>query len=510
MAKSSRVNNAIRNVRTALIFTTVGTLLGFYARRILIEALGAEIVGLNTTATNLIGFLNISELGISTIIAYTLYAPLARGDRESIGEIITIQGWIYRRVALFVAAGSVVMMALFPLIFAKMEIPLWYAYASFGVILLGSLLGYLFNYQQVMLIADQRQDRVDYRYHGIRLLKMVVQIIGLAHFGMGYKFWLITEAVAALLTTVALRQAVVSGYGWLHRSTKGIKELLDRHPDVVIKSKQMIFHRVGGYTLYQLSPLIVYGYLSLTAVTIYTNYLLIANGIIMIVGALSNGLVAGIGNLAAEGDKAKDLHLYRTIFAFRFWVAAICCYAMYHLSTSFVVLWVGEEYLLDNLTLGLMTLYTFIMITRVNDLFTAAYGLCSDIAAPIIEAVINIALSMLLGYYFGIAGIVAGVIISLLVIVVGWKSYFLFSRGFRVSVIQYIYVLAQTMVVVAVAWLVSDQLLPYIFTPNSDSLVGWLVEGAKGVMLFGVISTLLFALFSRHYREFVRQVIRKK
>ncbi len=505
MASSSRIDHAIRNVRTALVFTTLGTLLGFYARRIVIDVLGAELVGLNTTALNLLGFLNISELGVSTIIAYTLYAPLARGDRESIGEIITIQGWIYRRVALFVATGSVVMMALFPFIFAKTELPLWYAYASFGVVLLGSLLSYLYNYQQVLLIADQKQYKVDYRYHGIRLTKIVVQIIGLSYFDMGYKFWLITEATGAIITTLSLRQAVAAGYGWLQSSSKRIGELLERHPEVVVKSKQMIFHRVGGYALYQLSPLIVYAYLSLTAVTIYTNYLLIANGIIMIIGALSNGLVASIGNLVSEGNRAKDLHVFKIVFAFRFWVAAICSYAMYHLSSSFIELWVGEEYLIDNLSLTLLVAYTFVMTTRVSDLFLAAYGLCSDIAAPIIEAAINIGLSLLLGYYFGLSGIIAGVLISLLVVIVGWKSYFLFRRGFDVSVVNYIYILARTMLTIGVAWIVSDKLLPYIFTPTSESLVEWLMEGAKGVILYAAISTVLFSIANSHFRDFIKQ-----
>lgn len=123
---------------------------------------------------------------------------------------------------------------------------------------------------------------------------------------------------------------------------------------------------------------------------------------------------------------------------------------------------------------------------------------------------INIALSILLGYYFGIAGIVGGVIISLLLVIVGWKSHFLFSRGFGVSAIHYIYVLSRTMVLIGVAWLVSDQLLPYIYTPNSESLIGWLIEGAKGVVLFGVVSTLLFTLFNSYFREFVRQLLKKE
>ena len=39
-------------------------------------------------AQNLLGFLNIAELGISSVISYTLYQPLFKKDRQSVNEIV--------------------------------------------------------------------------------------------------------------------------------------------------------------------------------------------------------------------------------------------------------------------------------------------------------------------------------------------------------------------------------------------------------------------------------------
>ena len=54
-----------------------------------------------------------------------------------------------------------------------------------------------------------------------------------------------------------------------------------------------------------------------------------------------------------------------------------------------------------------------------------------DIWAPVVEAVINLGLAFCLGYYFDIAGVLMGGLASNLIIVYGWKPYFLYTRGFK-------------------------------------------------------------------------------
>lgn len=95
----------------ALAFYFINLILQFFSRKIFLDYLGAEVLGLNTTATNLLQFLNLAELGVGAAIACTLYKPLAEKDTDTINEIVSLQGWLYRRIAWIVIAGSVVLMA---------------------------------------------------------------------------------------------------------------------------------------------------------------------------------------------------------------------------------------------------------------------------------------------------------------------------------------------------------------------------------------------------------------
>ena len=157
MNGNTRTKRSLKNMQTALLFYIINLVLAFISRKVFIDHLGIEVLGLNTTATNILGFLNIAELGIGSAISYTLYHPLFEKDRQMVNEIVSVQGWLYRKVAYVMILGACILIFFFPLIFKKMELPMWYAYASFIVLLVSSLFGYFINYRQIVLIADQKE-----------------------------------------------------------------------------------------------------------------------------------------------------------------------------------------------------------------------------------------------------------------------------------------------------------------------------------------------------------------
>ena len=73
MVTDSRTSKSIKNSLVALAFYFINLVLQFFSRKVFLDYLVAEILGLNTTATNLLQFLNLAELGIGSAIACTLY-----------------------------------------------------------------------------------------------------------------------------------------------------------------------------------------------------------------------------------------------------------------------------------------------------------------------------------------------------------------------------------------------------------------------------------------------------
>lgn len=112
------------------------------------------------------------------------------------------------------------------------------------------------------------------------------------------------------------------------------------------------------------------------------------------------------------------------------------------LTPLFIILWVGNEYVMDTMTLLLMTVTLFIQLNRTTvDAYINAYGLFGDIFAPVTEASINICLSVLLGYFWGLNGVLLGVLISLFLVVFLLETLLFVSKSFETTIeIVYNYV----------------------------------------------------------------------
>ena len=87
MPQESRLKKSLLNARVNLIFYFLSLALSFFSRKIFLDALGADFMGLIGTLNNLLGFLNLAELGISTAIGYVLYKPLFEHDEKKINKI---------------------------------------------------------------------------------------------------------------------------------------------------------------------------------------------------------------------------------------------------------------------------------------------------------------------------------------------------------------------------------------------------------------------------------------
>lgn len=496
MNKEARTAKSIKNSSVALAMYFVNFILQFFSRKIFLAYLGTEVLGLNTTATNLLQFLNLAELGIGVAAGFSLYKPFYDRDTQAINEIVALQRLLYRRIAYIVIAGAAVLMCFFPWIFAKMSLPLWYAYASFCVLLFSSLLSYFVNYKQILLSADQKEYKIRYSYGVVMLVKILAQIFAIRYLEDKYVWWLILEIVFAVVASYVLNHTVNRTFPFISSSKLSLKELNEKYPTIQTKIKQVFVHKISSFVLTQTSPLIIYAFLSLTVVALYGNYMLITLGLTSLIGALMDGQTASVGNLIAEGNDEKIMSVFDELFSIRFFVAVVMCYGMVTLAQPFIALWIGGDYLLPTSTLIIITSILYINLSRkAVETYINAYGFYSDIYAPVIEATLNISLSILLGYFFGLNGILLGVLISLVIVIFGWKPIFLFCVNLKCGYARYVRNYLKHLLLTAIVTIVSYR-LQYVL--QVDSIESWsqlFLYGGINIIGFAILLLLAFCLF---------------
>ena len=508
MTVVSRTTRVVQNARVALFFYCINLVLQFFSRKVFLDYLGADLLGLNTTVQNLLQFLNLAESGIGVASAFALYKPLSVGDRRKINEIVSVQGWLYRCVAYIVLFGSIILMFLFPCLFSKTGIPLLYIYGTFCAFLLNAVLGYLSNYKMTVLLADQKVYKATIQTQGVKSIKILFQMVAISHLSHGYLWWIFFEILAPIATAIRLHLCIKKEYPWLITDVDEGRRLRNSYSFLSKKITQLMFHRIGGYVFTQSTPLIVFYFTSLSIVAVYGNYAFIMGACLMLVDVLSRGFNAGVGNLIAEGNKTKIKQIFWELVTLRLFIAGTVCTGIYLLSEPFVRLWLGDEYVMPAVSMGIMLTVYFIQMTKTCDIFLSAYGLFDDIWAPIVQSVLNLTLSIVFGYFWGLTGIVGGVLVSEIFVTNSWKAVFLFEKGFKDPFWEYAFLYTKKIILLVVVFVITlyiQQLLA--LQMNNISL--WVLNASLVVFVFTVSGTVLFYFLDKSFKSVVRKAMSK-
>ena len=358
------------------------------------------------------------------------------------------------------------------------------------------------NYSTVVLSADQKEYQITCEIQTIKVVKVIFQMFAIMEIQYGYVCWMFLEAISAIVIAVRLQYRVFREYPWLKVDMTKVNELKSRYDYVLEKIKMSFYHRIGGFFLTQTTPLLVYAFASLTMVAIYGNYLIIMTGCLLLVDALSRGFYAGIGNLVAEGTKdiIKIKSVFWDVFTLRLFIAGGICFGIWHLSESFVILWIGEDYVMPSVPLFFLIATFFIQMSRTCEFFLVAYGLFKDIWAPIVESMLNLGCSIFLVNFFGLSGIFMGVVISQLIVVIIWKGYFLFSSAFKESSKEYYVGFIKKVALIVISATATELLVRKLDFSPVEGIGSWCLYSSILMLVYVTISLILFYLLDPQSR----------
>lgn len=511
--RESRVKKSILNAKVNLTFYFIILLLSFFSRRVFLENLGAEFIGFTGTLQNLLGFLNLAELGIAGAIGYVLYQPLYDKNESKIIQIISVFGYLYRKIGIIILVGGLLLSLFLPLIFRNIGINIGIIYFAFFSYLASSLIGYFANYKQTLLAADQRNYIVTAYFQGASIVRIGIQMI-VAYKTGSYFWWIFIELVFGFVHSVILNWKINKVYPWLKSDIKSGKSMLKQYPEIIKYTKQLFIHKIAGFVQFQTNPFIIYAYTSLSLVAAYGNYMMIINNLLNFVNKFLGSTEAAIGNMVASRDAKKIFLVFRELTAVRYFIAGIEVFGLYVFSSSFISLWVGKEFVLSNITVDLMIGYIFLMQTRgTNDQFIYAYGLFGDVWAAIIEMIVSLGCSVGLGYLYGLPGVISGGVIGMLIIVYGWKPYYLFRKGFNCSILTYWQTIIKLLLIIIISILVGKWFDNNFFESASSDFLILGIRVFSVTIFYTILSFSLFLIFDKGMKKFVlrmwKQVLKK-
>lgn len=500
---SERVHRSVMNIKVGMLFYMLSLFLAFFSRKIFLDCLGAEFIGLTGMLMNIMSFLSVAELGIGTSIVYFLYKPLQEDNHEKINEVMSMLAYLYRCIGAIIGIMGIAVSLFFPWCFNNLTTGLPLVYFAFYSFLGSSVAGYIFNYKQLLVSANQKQYLVNSYFQTIGIVQSIAQII-LAYYYRNLWLWIIVGLVFTIIGIIIFNYRIQKLYPWLNINLKQGRENLKKYPEVLKKTRQIFVQKIKDFILYRSDEIMVGMFVSVVKVAFYGNYTMIINKLNFMVNILSEGLSAGVGNLIAEGNKDNIMKIFWELTATRFLILGIIIFSLLLFFQSFIGCWLGTEYQLSNIIVYLVIFNLFIRYqTAAVYIYLGSAGLFSDVWASWTELVVNIAITLLLAPTYGIAGILLGKIISFGFISTFWKPYYLFRQAFQRSVWEYWRGMAPYYIIFIIFAILTIWLKHTVIAPHSESFLSLAIYGtAVSIPLFAIFFILLFQ-FTRGMKYFV-------
>lgn len=490
----SRTENSIKNIKYSISGQIIALISNFITRTVFIKILSAEYLGLSGLFSNILSILSLAELGIGSAIVYSMYKPLARNDRYKLKALMDL----YKRAYIFIGLSILVVgTAITPFLefFIKdmPDIPAVKFYYLLYVINAG--LSYFFSYKRSILIADQKK-YIDSSYHYLFLcLRNVLQIFILI-FTKNFLLYLLIQVLETLTENIVISKRVDNIYPFI--KVKDKIRLDDEDKKIIVKNtKAMILHKIGSIIVYGTDNILISKFVGIIEVGLYSNYLLIINILNQLYEIIFQSVTASIGNLAATEDNDKNEFIFNCINFFGYWLYAFSSICLINLINPFIRLWAGREYLFSMQTVLIIVINFYLSGMRKSVLtFRDALGLFwYDRYKPLLESVINLVVSIMLGKYYGITGILLGTMVSTLSTCFWIEPYVLYKYGFHNSIYNYFKkYLKYTIVMIfagVITWFASSIFASY-------SIVGFIGKA----IICAVVPNIIFLIIYYRTKEF--------
>ena len=415
MIKLERSKNAIRNASFGLIEKMVTILLPFILRTVVIKCLGADYLGLNSLFTSILSVLNMTELGFSSAIVFSMYKPIAQNDGDTINALLNFYKNAYKIVGIIILVVGLLFIPFLNVLVNGSYPDSINLVVVYCIFLVNTAISYfLFAYLQVLITAHQRDDAISKVNIIISTIMYVTQIIILVVF-RNYYLYIITMPIFTIINNI--RTAIVAKKLFPQYKPKGKISKAQKN-DIKEKISGLMIQKICTISRNSFDSIYVSMFLGLTETAMYNNYYYIINAVTSIMVVFTNAITAGVGNSVAVEETNKNFEDFKNLDFLYMWIAGWCTCCLLVFFQPFMNIWVGEELMLPFGCVILFCVYFYVLKTGdVRTIYSTANGLWwKNRYRSIAEALSNIILNYALGKMFGIYGIILATVLTIVLV----------------------------------------------------------------------------------------------
>ena len=432
--ETSRTKNSSYNIIMGFMNKAIATLLTFISRYVFLKFLSLEYLGINGLFSDVLSMLTLADLGFATAMAYSFYKPLAQKDERKLSALIQFYKKLYNYIALIVGGiGIAILPFLRMIVNTEKDIPYleWY----YLVALANTVISYLFIYKSTIITADQKSYLVTKYSMWVNFARTIIQIIVLC-LTHNYFCYVLVSVFTTLINNLIVSKAADKYYPYINAKNELTKE---EKKSIFVNMKSVFLYKVSSVLLTGTDNILISILVGTAAVGLYANYNTIVSNITAFSSIIVSSLTASIGNLVVKENETRRYEVFKVMQMVSFTIGGVVIGCLWFLMQDFIVLWIGEKCLLgQEAVFAILVNFYLALILPPIWVFREATGLYQKTKyIMLITAGINIALSIVLGLKFGVAGIIAATFISKISTYFWYEPKLLFHEFFHKKVHQY-------------------------------------------------------------------------
>ena len=406
----SRKQKLFLNTGAAILNQIITLVCGLILPRLIISHYGSATNGLLSSITQFLAFFSMMEMGVGAVVRASLYKPLAEHDDDAVSRVLISSRRFFRRIGWMLCVYTGTLMVYFPIAVDHAN-----GYLS-TVILVGAtafsaLSTYLFGivYQQ-LLNADQRS-YVQLCISAFTTILNTAFGVVLIHMNASIEMVKLLAAFVILLRPVLLKLYVDQHYR--------INFKLELTEEPIKQKWNGLAQHIATYVLKHADTVILTIFSTLENVSIYYVYHLVTNGLQQMIEILTTGMAALLGNMYVKKESET---LNRTFSAFEL-IIHIFVTLVYSIAgimiLPFVQIYTNEitdaNYIVPLFSVLIVTANASFCLRMPYYIMVQAAGHCKETqSSAIIEASLNVVISVALVRRYGLVGVAIGTLIAML------------------------------------------------------------------------------------------------
>ncbi len=491
-----RRKKALLNITATLTLQFITFICGFIIPKFYITQYGSNVYGLISSITQFLAYISLLESGFGPVVKAALYKPIAKKDKKQVENILKVSEKFFRTIAFIFIVYLIVLSVVYPVIVNK-EFSFIFTMSLVIILSFSTLSEYFFGITYKLYLQAEQRTYITTIIQIIGYVLNTTMVIVLIKLNCSIHVVKLVSAFIFILRPIAQNIYVKKRYNIdLSNTDKSYK--LEKKWDGLVQHIAAVIHNNTDIAILTI-------FSTLVEVSVYSIYYLVVNSIKIIVQAFSSGIDASFGDMIAKGEKENlnrsfEIYeiLYYTIISFVWICTLILIVPFIKVYTTGIT---DTNYIRPAFaTILVLAEFTWTIRLPYSGITLAAGHFKQTRIGAWVECILNLVLSLILVYKFGIIGVAIGTLVAMIVRTsefVYHTSKYILERSIWQSFNKIIVVVFETLLAVTIIYFV-----PSI---NIVSYGTWILEA---IITAIVVAVVVIVTNSILYRKELKNILK--